>query len=564
MTWRDTGRLLRTVRHLRPAQIVHRVRLRMQKQLYSVAPGVASRHFASAGVTSARQWPSGFVPTGLVMHRGAASPTVADRGVFELLNVRADLGWPVEWMPSHHDQLWRYHLHYFDWAWGWVEAATDEQVSLFGDLFRSWRDSNPVGRWDAWSPYVVSLRAWTICALLPRLSKDAELVEEVSDQLAIHARYLRLNLEWDVGGNHVVKNLKALIGLGVALGDDAVLRRAVTHLDKQLDVQILADGGHFERSTGYHAQVLADLVDVHGLLLSAEVEPAFVERLHLALHRMRGWLATTASADRVVPCLNDSIPVGPELLDLLAVPRVDAELLAVLPDSGYAVLTPRPDVTVIMDIGPPCPPDLPAHAQADALALVARVDGVDVLVDAGTSVYGSGPRRQYERSTRAHSTIEVDGFDQTEVWGAFRAGRRHAVTVTRAESIGRVALVEASHNGYRSLPGRPVHTRRVSTAPGVIVIDDLVQGGGTHDMASHWHLGEGATWSASERSATIGGVILSFGQAVGAEFEFVPGGAIPLGLAAQDHNVLVASPCVVVRWSKVELPVEHQVRIHHG
>ena len=55
------------------------------------------------------------------------------------------------------------------------------------------------------------------------------------------------------------------------------------------------------------------------------------------------------------------------------------------------------------------------------------MDGVPLLVDTGTSTYAPGPVRDYERSTAAHNTVEVDGANSTEVWGAFRAARRARV-----------------------------------------------------------------------------------------------------------------------------------------
>ena len=52
--------------------------------------------------------------------------------------------------------------------------------------------------------------------------------------------------------------------------------------------------------------------------------------------------------------------------------------------------------------------------------------------------------------------MEVDGADSTEVWGAFRAARRARVTdVATCIAHGGVLTVEAAHDGYRHLPGRP-------------------------------------------------------------------------------------------------------------
>ena len=84
------------------------------------------------------------------------------------------------------------------------------------------------------------------------------------------------------------------------------------------------------------------------------------------------------------------------------------------------------------------------------------MDGVPLLVDTGTSTYAPGPVRDYERSTAAHNTVEVDGTDSTEVWGAFRAARRARVTRRRGRAAdGGVLTIEAVHDGFRRLPGRP-------------------------------------------------------------------------------------------------------------
>ena len=88
-----------------------------------------------------------------------------------------------------------------------------------------------------------------------------------------------------------------------------------------------------------------------------------------------------------------------------------------LQPSGYVVMRPGPRLHLVADVGPPCPPELPAHAHADCLSFELAVDGQRTVVDTGTSTYAPGERRQYERSTRAHNTVEVDGADQSEVWG---------------------------------------------------------------------------------------------------------------------------------------------------
>jgi hypothetical protein len=97
-------------------------------------------------------------------------------------------------------------------------------------------------------------------------------------------------------------------------------------------------------------------------------------------------------------------------------------------------------------------------------------DDTPLIVDTATSTYAPGPDRELERSTRAHNTVVVDGQDSTEVWGAFRAGRRARVTIGEAAYLPAAgtatahARLIASHDGYRWLPGAPSHRHPPSPA----------------------------------------------------------------------------------------------------
>ena len=113
--------------------------------------------------------------------------------------------------------------------------------------------------------------------------------------LAAHAGFLRRHLEYDVGGNHLIKGLKALVGLAVFFADERLLRLVTRRLTRQMATQILADGGHYERAPAYHCQVLADLVDVADLLRAAGQTPP--GEITAAVDRMRHWLGAVLTPD---------------------------------------------------------------------------------------------------------------------------------------------------------------------------------------------------------------------------------------------------------------------------
>jgi len=441
-------------------------------------------------------WPPAFTPLDLQLGEGHPTPEENADGRFRFLNDARDLGRPVCWDPPGISRLWRYHLHYMDWAWSFATHPDRSWArSAFGELWRSWARSVRFGRGDAWSPYVASLRAWALCATYASLAHGTDVEPEIEASLERHSRFLRWHLEHDVGGNHLVKNLKALIGLGLFLGDDEVTEAATRELQRQLAVQVLPDGGHYERSPSYHCQVLGDLIDLAGLL-GAALRPE-VPGLGAAIDAMRRWLGLMLMPDGDVPLFNDCVLVGPARLSSLRPGPPPAHRLTVLDASGYVVMRPDERLHLVADVGDPCPPDLPAHAHADCLSFQLAVDGKRLVVDSGTSTYEPGARRQYERSTASHSTVSVDGADQTEVWATFRAARMARPRLERTEDDGRTITVTGSHDGYRRLPGRPVHRRTWEVGPAQVSITDEVAGEGEHRIESRLHLAGDAAGTVS-------------------------------------------------------------------
>ena len=542
----NVGRLLRTARYLEPSQGFHRARLRVKKRVYASWPHLAERRYSTAPPVR-YGWPTSWQPTDAAVE-AVGHPSVEDnaRGIFCLLNERRDLGTPIDWDAPGATQLWRYHLHYFDWAWDLLQCQDRTRaVEIFGDLYASWRASTRVGVWDAWSPYVVALRSWTLCSLFEPLVRGADYEDQFVSDLGLHASYLAANTEFDVGGNHLIKDLKALIGLGAFLGRDDLWQAAWKHLDRQIAKQVLPDGGHFELSPSYHAQVLLDFIDLARLTDVLGRDAAPLVALGETIEVMRQWLCVMLLPHGDVPLLNDCVPLGVRRVEALGlVPGAPAGA-TLLPHTGYAVLRdPGGGWHGVVDVGPPCPPELPAHAQADPLHLVLSLGGEPILVDTGTSTYAAGQRRQYERSTRAHNTLELDATDATEVWGSFRAGRRHRVSV---EEVGPGARVVASHDGFRRLGGRPVHRRDVRVSvDGVRITDRVDARSGAHTARVMFHLAPGLKVRQEGSVVVAGPARLKFSSPLNATIRVVRAGDEPLGRVAAGHGQLQAAHCVVV------------------
>jgi uncharacterized heparinase superfamily protein len=523
----DLARLSRTVVHLRPGQMAHRTRLRAQQAGLRRLPEAGRWLISGPNPLAAVGWPAPLRPVDARTPGRWPGLSELREGKIRLLGAVRELGDRPDWQHADAPRLWRFHLHYWDWAWGLaIDPDRLAARAVFARLWRSWQVSAPFGLGDAWHPYPTALRAWSWCGLYCDLAAGSDIEPEFVAGLAAHAGFLRRHLEYDVGGNHLIKGLKALAGLAVFFADERLLRLAVRRLSRQLTRQVLADGGHYERAPAYHCQVLADLIDVADLLLATGRAPA--DELSASIDRMRSWLGAVLTPDGQVPLLNDGYPVGPELVTVLRAGPVPDGSLLILPATGL-VRAVAGDWHLLADVGSPCPPSLPAHAHADTFGCLVHVGKVPLLIDTGTSTYEPGPVRRHERSTAAHSTVQVDDTDSTEVWGVFRAGRRARVSDLHAHADSSGITCEAVHDGFRSLRGRPLHRRRWSLTSGGLRVDDTITGRGRHEIVIRWHLAAGSAIRVAEASAIVIGPADTFSVAVAA--------TDPVSLAAETSQI---------------------------
>jgi len=450
-------------------------------------------------------WPATFAPLDSRLPR--QWPTLAElrAGRICLLGTDRSLGDPPDWLQTGAPALWRFHLHYWDWAWA-LAADTDREAAraVFARLWRSWHAMVRVGRQDAWLAYPAALRAWSWCGLHRDLVAGSELAQAFVAELAGHIGFLRRDSASGTSGSHLIKDLKALVGLAVFFTDERLLRRAVGRLTARLAVQVLPDGGHCERAPAYHCQVLGDLIDVADLLASAGHPPEAA--LTQAIARMRHWLGGVLAPDGQVPLLGGGYPVAPELIAALAPGQPPAGPLLTLPDTGL-VRAAVGGWHLLADVGATGRGELPGPAHADTLGCLVHVDGAPLLVDAGTSTSTStstctptctpisvpapGPVRGHERTTAARNTVEIDGVGSTQTRGAFRAARRARARGLQTSGAATLVTIEAERL-FGRLSGRPAHRRRWSVSASGLQVEDLVTGRGRHAVTARWQLAPGS------------------------------------------------------------------------
>jgi uncharacterized heparinase superfamily protein len=455
------ARLFHTAKYLRPSQVAARAWRRGWRPTPRPGPAPARRALSGVFAEPVRHEPSLLAPL-----------------VFSFLGERHALQSRADWNDPQRSKLWLYNLHYFD---DLSAADAAARSAWHHTLIARWIAENPPGWGPGWEPYPVSRRIvnlikWSLAGATP----DAG----CTDSVALQARWLRRRFEWHLRGNHLLANAKAMVFAGAwfsAEEADAWLAQGVRVLERQLAEQILADGGHFERSPMYHALVLEDLLDVCNIL-RAYALPLPDSWASRAL-RMCTWLQTLAHPDGEIAFFNDAafgIAATPAALAayarrVLGAAPQPAPRTTLLGASGYARLT-RGTAVLLADCAPVGPDYLPAHAHADTLSFELSLDGARVLVNSGTSEYGTGAERQRQRGTAAHNTVGLDGEDSSEVWHGFRVARRARPREVVLECGPGQCVLEASHDGYTRLPGRNTHTRRWTLRDASLTIEDHVSG----------------------------------------------------------------------------------------
>ena len=447
--WKVSQRYLRTLSHLEPIQLYSRFRSRP----------IAGRVLKTA---------AGFrKPSGEWVEPISRRSAQIGSNRFRFLNEEREI---ASWGDSGTPKLWLYNLHYF--------AYTD------ATLIERWIKENPVGTGVGWDPYPTSLRIANWCKWAVRQESVAG---GISDSIATQAAWLEQLVETHLLANHLLANAKALMFAGGLL-DCADSPRwyelGRRLLQKELRRQILSDGAHAERSPMYHSIVLEDLLDLHNLGC-ALYRP--VPEMSSFIPAMLAWLDHMTHPDGEISFFNDaSFGIAPDPATLHAYARrLGFESASMnLGESGYLRLE-TGNLVLIFDAAALGPDYQPGHGHADALSFELSHCGRRVLVNSGTTTYEMNATRAFERGTAAHNTVRLDGMDQSEMWAAFRVGRR-ARTFDLATD--HQTFVTAAHDGYHHLEHPLTHRRRIEIHPEWLQVTDQLEGHGWHKAEIFFHL----------------------------------------------------------------------------
>lgn len=447
-------------------------------------------------------------------------------GDFQLAHHRVHLGipekehsfFPVQ--PDDADQAAA--LHGFSWLAHLVALGTAEALLRSRTLIRGWAETYNGWQDLPWRPDVLGERlaawlnyAWFVCP------DDGDMRHLMLQSAMRQTRHLGRSCGAAPDDARIFKAINGLVTAAICLpGAEVLLDGALNLLNRKMDRQILADGGHFERNPSLQLEVLNSLNNMRDLLVAGHLEVP--TPLLGAIDRMTPMLRALRLGDGGLALFNGSFEEGAGRVGaVLTGTGIKGRAAASAPHTGFQRLS-SGRTAVVMDTGAPLPGGQ-AHAHAGTLAFEMSVGKDRLVVNCGSR--RGGGWHAATRTSAAHSTLIADDTNSMEFLDGGRIGAGPTnVTCTRRESDGTVWL-ETGHNGYGRTVG-VLHKRNLFLTEGGEDLrgEDTVEGSGGKEFAIRFHLHPGVHASQVQgRSA----VLLKLPGGGGWHFQ-ASGGAISL------------------------------------
>ena len=414
--------------------------------------------------------------------------------IVKFLNNSLAIRHPIDWHPaewSHGTHLEELNLHYMEY----LEGVDNKN---FQEIICDWINQCPPYEkiyWlSSWNSFALSIRSITwMQQFSVRIDKlDNEKIPTMLSSLFEQILFLEKNLELDIGGNHLVKNIKTLLWASKFFNckeSERWKKRGTLLLKKEIHEQILSDGVHYERSPSYHLQVLCDFIECFHVLEESELKRYLKQTINKMIEAAQAF----THPDGKISLFNDSgldMSRSPDEItekwkELTGFKTdINHQYKIFLPDAGYYGIK-KDNNYFIIDCGKIGPDFLPGHGHGDILSFEWDYMGKRIFIDSGVYEYHEGEMREYSRSTAAHSTVTINNDSQCEFWKSFRVGRRAQIIKCGPEYDGNSFSLTGYHDGFKRLKGSPIHQRSIKTDSETLIVNDYIKKGSGQNAFSY-------------------------------------------------------------------------------
>jgi uncharacterized heparinase superfamily protein len=372
---------------------------------------------------------------------------------------------------------WSEALHGFGWLRHLRAADTALSRANAHALVEDWlnveaRGAHEMDRRVARDPRILARRliSWLSHSPIILETADHAFYRRFVRAIESHVAALERALAGGLAADARLPAMIACVHAGLCLdGANGLLRRAIAMLSRELQAQILNDGGHISRNPRVLVELLVDLLPTRQGFVARNI--AAPDSLLNAIDRMTPMLRLFRHADGALAGFNGMGVSEPETLaTLLAHGHVGGAATLDAPYSGYQRLE-AGDSILVVDVGRPPPWMFSREAHAGCLAFELSSGLHRLIVNCGAPLSDSGEARMAARATAAHSTLVIDDHSSCRFASS---GSKSNEAEMLVEGPSRVEAkrwldeagahgVEASHNGYSSRYG-VLHRRALRLA----------------------------------------------------------------------------------------------------
>ena len=396
---------------------------------------------------------------------------------FIFLNISYSFSDKINWNFNEFGKLWTYNLNYFDFL-NQENISKENGLRLIQDFIKN--DALIV---DGKEPYPISLRGINWVKFLSNNQVKDELI---NNTLYLHYCILFKKLEYHLLGNHLLENAFSLLFGAYYYQDEELYNKSYDLLISELNEQVLKDGAHFELSPMYHQIILFRLLDSIQLikLNSGWKKDDLISFLEQKASLMISWLCNITYKNGNIPMVNDAtFNIAPNSKKIFSYAKhlgINNQKIP-LSDSGYRKIT-SDNYELFIDVGNVGPDYQPAHAHSDSFNFELIKSGNPIFVDTGISTYEKNNKRQEERSTHSHNTVEISSQNQTQVWGGFRVACRAKIINLKEDDL----HISATHDGYKRKGFE--HQRIFEWSDYDLKIIDILNKPSLNKAQAHFHL----------------------------------------------------------------------------
>lgn len=439
----------------------------------------------------------------------AADPSFAREvaeGQFGLAGSVANIGTGSPFDIPPVSRAWARALHGFGWL-KHLRAAHEDEAEATARLYvLDWISRHRIQPGNvAFERDVVARRVISWIANAPMLLDDIEprTYATITDSLGSQIVFLGASARAAPVGYPRLLVLIALVLAGLCVsGHGRRLDRAIRMLSRELQAQILPDGGHISRNPAVVIDLLLDVLPLRHCFVARQIEPppaldGAIAAMTRFLHMMRLGDGNVARFNGVGPARHD------EIATLLTYVETPGTVPCLAQQSHYVRLA-RGDTVVVMDAGSPPPLALSGAAQAGCLSFEFSKGATTLIANCGMPGTADPVASHSARATASHNTLCLAERSSALLVRNSAFERRSGMPPLRNPSWVTAEVVEdndgivaiASHNGYERNTGL-IHTRKLQlSADGrkLSGVDQLSGRSGilrlAHDFpfAIHFHL----------------------------------------------------------------------------